>query len=67
MEQIQVFLADDHLVVREGLKALIMAQPDMTLIGEDDDGQAAWQQASDCRPDVVIDVNIIGDIARKML
>lgn len=54
MEQIQVFLADDHLVVREGLKALIMAQPDMEVIGEADDGQTAWERARDCLPNVVI-------------
>ncbi|MBC8076140.1 MAG: DNA-binding response regulator, partial [Chloroflexales bacterium] len=34
MEQIHVFLADDHPVVREGLKVLINAQPDMEVIGE---------------------------------
>jgi CheY-like chemotaxis protein len=51
---IRIFLADDHLVVREGLKTLINAQPDMIVIGEADDGQIAWQQARDCRPGVVI-------------
>lgn len=54
MEQIQIFLADDHMVVREGLKALINAQSDMIVIGEAGDGQTAWQQARDCQPDVVI-------------
>jgi DNA-binding NarL/FixJ family response regulator len=54
MATLQIFLADDHLVVREGLKTLINAQPDMIVIGEADDGQIAWQQARDCRPDVVI-------------
>src|SRR5689334_25381472 len=54
MAQLQVFLADDHVVVREGLKALINAQPDMIVIGEAGDGQTAWQQAQVCQPDVVI-------------
>lgn len=54
MAQLQIFLADDHVVVREGLKALINAQPDMTVIGEAGDGQSAWQQAQDCQPDIVI-------------
>jgi YesN/AraC family two-component response regulator len=53
-EKLQIFLADDHLVVREGLKALINAQPDMIVIGEAGDGQTAWQQTHDCQPDVVI-------------
>ena len=54
MAQLKIFLADDHAVVREGLKALINAQPDMIVIGEAGDGQTAWQQACDCHPDVVI-------------
>lgn len=54
MEQLKIFLADDHVVVREGLKALINAQPDMIVIGEAGDGETAWQQAQECQPDVVI-------------
>jgi len=54
MEQLRIFLADDHMVVREGLKAMINAQPDMDVIGEAGDGQTAWQQAQECQPDVVI-------------
>ena len=54
MPKLQIFLADDHLVVREGLKALINAQPDMDVIGEADNGQAAVRRALDCQPDVVI-------------
>ena len=54
MTKLKIFLADDHVVVREGLKALINAQPDMIVIGEAGDGQTAWQQARECQPDVVI-------------
>jgi DNA-binding NarL/FixJ family response regulator len=54
MERLQIFLADDHAVVREGLKALVNAQQDMRVIGEAGDGQTAWQQARDCQPDVVV-------------
>jgi DNA-binding NarL/FixJ family response regulator len=54
MAKLRIFLADDHVVVREGLKALINAQPDMLVIGEAGDGQSAWQQAHACQPDVVI-------------
>jgi two-component system, NarL family, response regulator NreC len=54
MSKLQIFLADDHVVVREGLKTLINAQPDMIVIGEAGDGQDAWQQARECQPDVVI-------------
>lgn len=54
MTKLQIFLADDHTVVREGLKALINSQPDMLVIGEAGDGETAWQQARDSQPDVVI-------------
>ena len=54
MATLQIFLVDDHMVVREGLKTLINAQPDMEVIGEAGDGETAWQQARDCQPDVVI-------------
>jgi two-component system response regulator NreC len=54
MGNVNVFLVDDHMVVREGLKTLIMAQPDMAVIGEASNGEAALPQILDCRPDVVI-------------
>jgi two-component system response regulator NreC len=54
MAKLEIFLADDHAVVREGLKAMINAQPDMIVIGEAGDGQTALQQARDCQPDIVI-------------
>jgi DNA-binding NarL/FixJ family response regulator len=54
MQTLRIFLADDHAVVREGLKALINAQHDMAVIGEAGDGHSAWQQARDCQPDVVV-------------
>ena len=61
MTKLQIFLADDHMVVREGLKTLINSQPDMLVIGEAGDGESAWQQARDCQPDIVImDVTMPG-------
>jgi DNA-binding NarL/FixJ family response regulator len=61
MAQLQIFLADDHVVVREGLKALINAQPDMLVIGEAGDGNSACEQARACQPDIVImDVTMPG-------
>ena len=59
MTKLRVFLADDHAVVREGLKALINVQPDMEVIGEAGDGQAACEQVPLLRPDVaVLDVSM---------
>jgi len=54
MDKLQILLADDHAVVREGLKTLINAQPDMVVIGEAGDGEAVCEQARDCQPDLVI-------------
>ncbi|MEI6179820.1 MAG: response regulator transcription factor [Chloroflexales bacterium] len=54
MKPIRVFLVDDHMVVRAGLKTLITAQADMVVIGEAGDGETAWPQVQDARPDVVI-------------
>ncbi len=45
MAKLRVLLADDHAVVREGLKALVNAQPDMQVVGEAADGVAALAQA----------------------
>lgn len=61
MHKITILLVDDHMVVREGLKTLIAAQPDMSVIGEAGDGESAWQQIQICRPNVVImDISIPG-------
>jgi len=40
---LRVVLADDHSVVREGMKALINAQPDMEVVGETIDGEECWR------------------------
>lgn len=51
---LKVFLADDHAVVREGLKMLVNAQSDMKVIGEASDGEAACARPRDCGPDVIV-------------
>ncbi|HEV3062714.1 MAG TPA: response regulator transcription factor [Vicinamibacterales bacterium] len=58
---LRVLLADDHVTVRHGLKLLIDAQPDMTVIAEADDGEGAVQQALALKPDVVVmDISMPG-------
>jgi DNA-binding NarL/FixJ family response regulator len=54
MNKLRIFLADDHAVVREGLKALVNAQPDMEVVGEAGNGRDAWRQAMALQPDVVL-------------
>ncbi|MCA9668203.1 MAG: response regulator transcription factor [Myxococcales bacterium] len=51
---IGVVLADDHAVLREGLAALIDAQPDMTVLAQLDDGAAALTSCRELSPDVLI-------------
>lgn len=61
MADLRVFLADDHAVVREGLKALINAQAGMTVIGEAADGLDACERVPGLAPDVVVmDVTMPG-------
>jgi two-component system, NarL family, response regulator NreC len=51
---IRVLIADDHAVVRAGLRILIGAQPDMEVVGEAADGPEALQKARAAKPDVVV-------------
>lgn len=51
---IRVILADDHLVVRTGLRALLRASPDISVIGEASNGREAVALAERFRPDVVV-------------
>jgi DNA-binding NarL/FixJ family response regulator len=49
---IRVLLADDHLIVREGLRALLTRESDILVVGEAGDGREALRVAQETRPDV---------------
>jgi NarL family two-component system response regulator LiaR len=53
-ETIRILIADDHAIVREGLRALIGTKPDMELVGEAADGVEAVLKARSLRPDVIL-------------
>lgn len=54
VEKIRVLLADDHLVVRMGLAAIISFEKDLKLVGEASDGEEAVRKAAELRPDVIV-------------
>ena len=54
MKRIALLLAEDHAVVREGLRALLALEPDFEVVGEACTGREAVQLAQDLRPEVVI-------------
>jgi DNA-binding NarL/FixJ family response regulator len=51
---IRILLADDHRILREGLRSLLAQLPDITVVGEASDGESAVALARDLRPDLVI-------------
>lgn len=51
---IRVVLADDHAIVRDGLRSLIEAQPGLQVVGEAADGEEAWRRACELAPDVLV-------------
>ena len=71
MGKLRILLADDHAVVREGLRSLIDAQPDLEVVGEASDGESACRKAKELLPDVVVmDVSmpgLTGDQATEQL
>ena len=51
---IKIVLADDHQIVRHGLRSLLSAEPDMEVVGEADNGRAVIRLVQDHAPQVVI-------------
>jgi len=56
---IKILLADDHKIVREGLRSLIEKQPDMVVVAEAEDGRTTVQLARKLLPDIaIIDISM---------
>jgi two-component system response regulator NreC len=51
---LNIVLADDHLMVRKGLRAILCAEPDFNIVGEAGDGLEAVDQVTRLQPDVLV-------------
>lgn len=57
----RVLLADDHKIVRDGLRAMLDAQPQIQVVGEAEDGRTAVDMALQLHPDIVVmDIGMAG-------
>ncbi|HSP54752.1 MAG TPA: response regulator transcription factor, partial [Dehalococcoidia bacterium] len=54
MSKIRVLVVDDHAIVRDGVRLILEAQPDIEVIGEASDGKEALEKAHRLSPDVVV-------------
>ena len=54
MKKVRVLLADDHQLMRSGVRLMLEREPDMSVVGEASDGREAVALAKSLRPDVVI-------------
>lgn len=54
MKKLRILLADDHIVMRTGLRALLERQPDLEVVGECENGRETVQLSASLRPDVVV-------------
>jgi two-component system, NarL family, response regulator NreC len=71
MKKIRVLLADDHTLMRRGLRLIVEQQPDLVVVGEAEDGRQAMALAASLKPDVaVLDIgmpNLNGIEATKQI
>ncbi len=59
--KLRILLAEDHLIVREGIKLLINSQSDMEVVGEADNGEIVVKKAKELNPDlIVLDISMPG-------
>jgi DNA-binding NarL/FixJ family response regulator len=68
MPKTRVFIADDHAVLRAGLRMLLNSQPDMTVVGEASTARQALDLAKETQPDVMtLDLSMPGGSSIKII
>jgi DNA-binding NarL/FixJ family response regulator len=48
MNKVRVLIVDDHVIVRDGVRMILEAQPDIEVVGEASDGREALERARSC-------------------
>jgi two-component system response regulator NreC len=54
MPKIRILVCDDHTILRDGIRLLLNAQPDMEVVGEAADGHEAVKKARSLKPDIIL-------------
>lgn len=54
MNKLKILIADDHALLRDGLKALVNAEPDMEVVGEAENGRSVVEKARQLQPDIIL-------------
>jgi two-component system response regulator NreC len=54
MSKISILICDDHTILREGIRLLLTAQPDLEVVGEAVDGRDAVEKAGALKPDIIL-------------
>lgn len=54
MEKIRILVADDHALMRDGIRAILKLSGDMEVVGEAEDGRQAIEKAEELQPDVIV-------------
>jgi DNA-binding NarL/FixJ family response regulator len=54
MSKINIVLADDHVLVRNGIKAMLESEPDIQVVGEAGNGSEALEKAKNLKPDILV-------------
>jgi len=54
MKSLSILIADDHVVIRKGLRAVLETRPELRVVGEASDGREAIEKARSLQPDLII-------------